>query len=117
VLVCGRLGEHFIPFKQGLAHLRAGVIAGLTVAIAALTLSMAVAIDAGVSPAQGLYTGIVYTGIVGGFLVSALLRLSAVRGSGSRLNRCDQRLLRVRRLVAAPPALTRNACILHGKGL
>jgi len=50
----------------GLAHLKADAVAGLTVAIVALPLSMAIAIAAGVSPAQGLYTA-----IVGGFLVSA----------------------------------------------
>ncbi|NDR59383.1 SulP family inorganic anion transporter [Aliiruegeria sabulilitoris] len=49
----------------GLAHLRADAIAGLTVAIVALPLSMAIAIASGASPAQGLYTA-----IVGGFLVS-----------------------------------------------
>lgn len=55
--------------KEGyrLAHLRDDAIAGLTVAIVALPLSMAIAIASGVSPAQGLYTA-----IVGGFLVSAL---------------------------------------------
>jgi SulP family sulfate permease len=69
-----RFSELFLPklatvFKEGygLAHLRADAIAGMTVAIVALPLSMAIAIAAGVSPAQGLYTG-----IVGGFLVSAL---------------------------------------------
>jgi len=50
----------------GLANLRADAIAGLTVAIVALPLSMAIAIASGASPAQGLYTA-----IVGGFLVSA----------------------------------------------
>ena len=50
-----------------LRHLRADAIAGLTVAIVALPLSMAIAIASGASPAQGLYTA-----IVGGFLVSAL---------------------------------------------
>lgn len=50
-----------------LAHLRADAIAGLTVAIVALPLSMAIAIASGASPAQGLYTS-----IIGGFLVSAL---------------------------------------------
>ena len=50
----------------GLANLKADAVAGLTVAIVALPLSMAIAIAAGVSPAQGLYTA-----IVGGFLVSA----------------------------------------------
>jgi len=55
--------------KEGyrLAHFRDDAIAGLTVAIVALPLSMAIAIASGVSPAQGLYTA-----IVGGFLVSAL---------------------------------------------
>jgi SulP family sulfate permease len=50
----------------GLATLRADAVAGLTVAIVALPLSMAIAIAAGVSPGQGLYTA-----IIGGFLVSA----------------------------------------------
>ncbi len=49
------------------AHLRRDAIAGLTVAIVALPLSMAIAIASGATPAQGLYTA-----IVGGFLVSAL---------------------------------------------
>ena len=51
----------------GLGHLRSDVIAGLTVAIVALPLSMAIAIASGVSPDRGLYTA-----IVGGFIVSAL---------------------------------------------
>ncbi len=51
----------------GPAQLRADAIAGLTVAIVALPLSMAIAIASGASPAQGLYTA-----IVGGFLVSLL---------------------------------------------
>ncbi|MCT8328067.1 SulP family inorganic anion transporter [Albidovulum sediminis] len=51
----------------GLGHLRADAVAGLTVAIVALPLSMAIAIASGATPAQGLYTA-----IVGGFLVSAL---------------------------------------------
>lgn len=51
----------------GLAGLRADVLAGLTVAIVALPLSMAIAIASGVSPDRGLYTA-----IVGGFLVSVL---------------------------------------------
>ncbi|NCO85818.1 MAG: SulP family inorganic anion transporter [Rhodobacterales bacterium] len=51
----------------GLTQLRADTIAGLTVAIVALPLSMAIAIASGASPAQGLYTA-----IVGGFLVSLL---------------------------------------------
>lgn len=51
----------------GLGELRADVIAGLTVAIVALPLSMAIAIASGVTPDRGLYTA-----IVGGFVVSLL---------------------------------------------
>lgn len=51
----------------GLKHLQSDMIAGLTVAIVALPLSMAIAIASGGSPAQGLYAA-----IVGGFLVSLL---------------------------------------------
>lgn len=51
----------------GLANLRADAVAGLTVAIVALPLSMAIAIASGATPAQGLYTA-----IIGGALVSAL---------------------------------------------
>jgi sulfate permease, SulP family len=56
-------------FREGyrLSHLRADALAGLTVAIVALPLSMAIAIASGASPAQGLYAA-----IFGGFLVSAL---------------------------------------------
>ncbi len=50
-----------------LANFRSDVIAGLTVAIVALPLSMAIAIASGASPAQGLYTS-----IIGGFVVSAI---------------------------------------------
>ena len=53
--------------RYGLAELRADVIAGLTVAIVALPLSMAIAIASGVGPERGLYTA-----IVGGFVVSLL---------------------------------------------
>ena len=49
------------------AHLRRDAIAGLTVAIVALPLSMAIAIAAGGTPAMGLYTA-----IVGGFFISLL---------------------------------------------
>ena len=51
----------------GAADLRADALAGLTVAIVALPLSMAIAIASGVTPERGLYTA-----IVGGFIVSAL---------------------------------------------
>lgn len=49
-----------------LAAFRADAIAGLTVAIVALPLSMAIAIACGLSPDKGLYTA-----VVGGFLISA----------------------------------------------
>ncbi len=51
----------------GRAELRADAIAGLTVAIVALPLSMAIAIASGVGPERGLITA-----IVGGAIVSAL---------------------------------------------
>jgi len=50
----------------GLPQLRADALAGLTVAIVALPLSMAIAIACGVSPDKGLATA-----IIGGFLISA----------------------------------------------
>ncbi|MBY0421642.1 MAG: SulP family inorganic anion transporter [Parvularculaceae bacterium] len=51
----------------GLDALRADAAAGLTVAVVALPLSMAIAIASGLPPANGLYAA-----VVGGFLVSAL---------------------------------------------
>src|SRR3982074_3076730 len=51
----------------GIADFRADVIAGLTVAIVALPLSMAIAIASGVPPERGLYTA-----VIGGFIVSLL---------------------------------------------
>ncbi|MEZ5953045.1 MAG: SulP family inorganic anion transporter [Hyphomonas sp.] len=51
----------------GPKQLRADAISGLTVAIVALPLSIAIAVASGASPAQGLVTA-----IIGGFLVSAL---------------------------------------------
>ena len=51
----------------GLSDFRADVIAGLTVAIVALPLSMAIAIASGVAPGRGLTTA-----VIGGFLVSLL---------------------------------------------
>lgn len=55
-------------FKEGynLSKLRADALAGLTVAIVALPLSMAIAIACGAKPEQGLYTA-----IIGGFIISA----------------------------------------------
>ena len=51
----------------GLPQLSRDAVAGLTVAIVALPLSMGIAIASGVSPDRGLYTA-----IIGGFLVSLL---------------------------------------------
>jgi len=51
----------------GLPQLRRDAVAGLTVAIVALPLSMAIAIGAGASPGAGLVTS-----VVAGFLISAL---------------------------------------------
>lgn len=51
----------------GFKEFRADALAGVTVAIVALPLSMAIAIASGVEPARGLYAA-----IIGGFLVSAL---------------------------------------------
>jgi SulP family sulfate permease len=66
--------EMFTPklvtvWREGysLANLRSDVMAGLTVAIVALPLSMAIAIGCGARPETGLYTS-----VVGGFVISAL---------------------------------------------
>ncbi len=66
------LGDLFTPklvtcLREGytLSTLRADAIAGLTVAIVALPLAMAIAIASGVGPERGLYTA-----IVAGFLIS-----------------------------------------------
>lgn len=65
--------EQFLPklvtvWREGyrLADFRADAIAGLTVAIVALPLSIAIAIASGATPAQGLYTS-----IIGGFIIAA----------------------------------------------
>lgn len=69
-----RPASEFLPkivtvLREGyrLSDLRADAMAGLTVAIVALPLSMAIAIASGVGPERGLFTA-----IVGGFLVSLL---------------------------------------------
>lgn len=56
-------------FREGydLERLKTDALSGLTVAIVALPLSMAIAIASGVTPDRGLFTA-----IVGGFLISAL---------------------------------------------
>jgi SulP family sulfate permease len=51
----------------GFEKFRRDLLSGLTVAVVALPLSMAIAVASGVSPERGLYTS-----VVGGFLVSAL---------------------------------------------
>src|SRR5471032_2221023 len=68
------LRELFTPklitvFREGYhgRDLRKDAIAGLTVAIVALPLSMAIAIASGVSPDRGIYTA-----VIGGFIVSLL---------------------------------------------
>jgi sulfate permease, SulP family len=53
--------------RYGWRDFKADAVAGLTVAIVALPLSMAIAIASGVTPDRGLYTA-----IVGGFIVSAI---------------------------------------------
>ncbi|HBK90614.1 MAG TPA: sodium-independent anion transporter [Parvularcula sp.] len=67
-------GDLFIPklvtvLREGYGprELRADALAGLTVAVVALPLSMAIAIASGVGPERGLYAA-----IVGGFIVSLL---------------------------------------------
>jgi SulP family sulfate permease len=65
-----RLEPKFVSvLKEGytLSRLKADALAGLTVAIVALPLSMAIAISSGVTPERGLYTA-----IFGGFMVSLL---------------------------------------------
>ncbi|MCA2011487.1 STAS domain-containing protein [Cereibacter sphaeroides] len=65
-----RLVPALIPvLREGYTvdHLKRDAVAGLTVAIVAVPLSMAIAIASGGTPAMGLYTA-----IVGGFVISAL---------------------------------------------
>ena len=73
-LAAPTFAELFTPklvtvFREGytFTNFRADVMAGLTVAIVALPLSMAIAIASGATPEHGLYTA-----IVGGFVVSLL---------------------------------------------
>lgn len=69
-----RSGERELPklvttlqAGYGLSALRADAMAGLTVAVVALPLSMAIAIASGLGPEKGLFAA-----VVGGFVVSAL---------------------------------------------
>jgi hypothetical protein len=61
----------------GLDGFRADTISGLTVAIVALPLSMAIAIASGVTPDRGLYAA-----VVGGFICVAARRQSLSRSVG-----------------------------------
>src|SRR5579883_1594473 len=67
-------GEMFVPKLvtvlqegYGFSKFRADVVSGLTVAVVALPLSMAIAIASGTTPERGLFTA-----IVAGFVISAL---------------------------------------------
>jgi len=68
-----RIRERFLAGPYSRADLRADVLAGLTVGVIALPLSMALAIAAGTPPQHGLYTA-----IVGGALIAL--------AGGSRVN-------------------------------
>ena len=65
----GYVPKLFTVLRQGygVADFRADLVAGLTVAIVALPLAMALAIASGTTPEKGLHTA-----IVAGFLISAL---------------------------------------------
>ena len=68
--VAGEFTPKFLTVLRegyGGAQFRADLVAGLTVAIVALPLSMAIAIACGVGPERGLYAA-----IIGGFLISLL---------------------------------------------
>src|SRR3979409_389130 len=78
----------------GFADFRADVIAGLTVAIVALPLSMAIAIASGVTPDRGLYPA-----VIGGFIVSLL------GGSRFQIGGPAGAFLRVGAPTGAPPRI------------
>jgi hypothetical protein len=84
--------------------LRQDVLSGLTVAVVALPLSMAIAVASGVSPERGLYAA-----IVGGFIVSALGGQPFPGGrTGRRVHPARRRCnceIRNRRLVDGGPSL------------
>ena len=83
----------------GFGAFRADLLAGLTVAVVALPLSMAIAIASGVSPDRGLVAA-----IVGGFLVSALggsrFQIGGPGGGVHRAGRGDGDAARRRRAGA-----------------
>ena len=72
-------------FREGYGwrDLRADAVSGLTVAVVALPLSMAIAIASGVSPERGLYTA-----IFGGLIIS-LIAEAASRSVGRRAHLSD----------------------------
>lgn len=71
-----------------LADLRADAMAGLTVVIVALPLSMAIPVASGVGPERGLFTS-----IIGGFLVSLLGALPRGLGQSVTPSAAGPRLL------------------------
>jgi SulP family sulfate permease len=77
--------ELIVSLRQGysLTRLRYDALAGITVAIIALPLAMALAIASGATPQQGLVTG-----VVAGFLISALGGSRYVVGGPTRRVRC-----------------------------
>lgn len=92
----------------GLDRLRRDAFAGLTVAIVALPLAMALAIASGASPDKGLTTA-----IVAGFLISALVQTQPLEmlshlslgASRSHIIYCDgfADALRIAAAIAAAP--------------
>src|SRR3977135_1229243 len=89
----------------GFADFRADAISGLTVAIVALPLSMAIAIASGVTPDRGLYTA-----VIGGFIVSLLggsrFQIGGAPGGGPRLGSPAPPTLP---RASVPPAPTSNS--------
>jgi sulfate permease, SulP family len=71
----------------GWSDLRSDAVSGLTVAVVALPLSMAIAIASGVSPERGLYTA-----IAGGLIISLIWRQPlSDRRTGRRIYRACRR--------------------------
>ena len=107
----------------GLDSFRADIVSGLTVAIVALPLSMAIAIASGVTPDRGLYTA-----IVGGFFVSLLggsrfqvggpagafiVLVAAGRAAARRRRRCPRHPDGRCNSGRCRPAATRHLCQVH----
>lgn len=70
----------------GIADFRADVFAGLTVAIVALPLSMAIAIASGVTPDRGLYTAVV-GGLIASLLGGSRFQIGGLRARSSYWSR------------------------------